>query len=309
MLVGMLSLCCATTYGNGLQIQYHNNKELISQKNFYNPLDKILQKAYNMVKQKIFGGIRTLKDNTIPENIVRLIVEAVQSAVGDDIREDIVKNRLQTTNSVPSRIWDLINRNLTETLQTQECSVYRASRGPWGMHVVFEPNTKYIVTFMREKRFSQLVKDQRKRKKMHYLDMLADYFNRDLSALYHQLSLFPHEFSDEDRLEEHIQNLLRNLGSNSEIVKNHMLVLFDTSRFELVSVRMVMLTPSLEIAVEEDWSKYISRHESLIVETVDNSNSPAAQPNRGLKLKGRAIERQKNKPKRKQNDDKKDNQA
>ena len=70
-----------------------------------------------------------------------------------------------------------------------------------------------------------------------------------------------------------------------------------------------MLTPSLEVAIEENWDTYIVRNESLIVETVTEIDSPSNKPNRGLKLKGRAIERQKNKPKRKKNIDEKTNNA
>ena len=250
-----------------------------------------------------------MDNNQIPENVAKLMVQAVQSAVGDDILEDITINRLPTKNSVPSRIWDFINRNLMDSLQTQDCSVCRASRGPWEMLVVFEKNTQYIVTFMREKRFSELVKSQNKRNKMHYLDMLTKYFNRNLSSPYHQLSIFPHFFSDEDRLDEQIQLLLRGLRGDSEIIRNHILVLFDTVGFDLTSVRMVMLTPSLEVAIEENWDTYIVRNESLIVETVTEIDSPSNKPNRGLKLKGRAIERQKNKPKRKKNIDEKTNNA
>ena len=237
------------------------------------------------------------------------MVQAVQSAVGDDIHEDIAVNRLPTKNSIPSRIWDFINRNLIESLQTQDCSVCRASRGPWEMLVVLEKSTRFIVTFMREKRFSELVKSQNKRNKMHYLDMLTLYFNGNVSSPYSQLSIFPHEFNDEDRLDEQIQLLLRDLRGDSEIVRNHILVLFDTVGFELTSIRMVMLTPSLEIAIKEDWNQYIYRNESVIVETVDNSDSPSNKPNRGLKLKGRAIEKRKSKLKQKQNVIEKENDA
>ena len=102
------------------------------------------------------------------------MVQAVQSAVGDDIHEDIAVNRLPTKNSIPSRIWDFINRNLIESLQTQDCSVCRVSRGPWEMLVVLEKSTRFIVTFMREKRFSELVKSQNKRNKMHFLQLNQD---------------------------------------------------------------------------------------------------------------------------------------
>ena len=60
-----------------------------------------------------------------------------------------------------------------------------------------------------------------------------------------------------------------------------------------------MVTPSLEIAqnCEQDLSMYIPTSSSVIVEKVDNPDAPANQPNRGLSLKTKALERKKNKPK------------
>ena len=43
-----------------------------------------------------------MDNNQIPKNIAKLMVQAVQSAVGDDIHEDIAVNRLTTKNSIPS---------------------------------------------------------------------------------------------------------------------------------------------------------------------------------------------------------------
>lgn len=272
-------------------------------------IDKIFKNTYNNVID-IWRCVVHVNKSKIPEDIAKNMVIAIQEAVCDDILEDIAKSKIQTKNSIPARIWDLINRNLIKLLNTQDCSVGKASRGPWEMLVVFEKHTQYVVTFMREKRFSDLVKAQRKRKNMHYLDMLTKHFNSDLTSPYEQLSIISHEFDDENKMQEKIQILLSDLRGNAEIVRHHILVLFDTIGFELVNVRAVMLTPALEIAYEEDWSNHIDKRESLVVSTVDNIESPYNNPNRGLKLKGRAIEKQKkNRPKHKQRKDENKEQA
>ena len=53
----------------------------------------------------------------LPSEIAQIIVSCVENAVGDDIRSDIRRNRLKTTNSVPARIWDLMNTNLIDSLE------------------------------------------------------------------------------------------------------------------------------------------------------------------------------------------------
>ena len=89
-----------------------------------------------------------------PELITK-IVRCVEDAVGDDILADIRHHDLRTTNSVPSRIWDFLNSNLIKTLETEDCTIAEAHRGPWQMLVIFEKTTQYIFTFMREKRLDR----------------------------------------------------------------------------------------------------------------------------------------------------------
>lgn len=51
-------------------------------------------------------------DMYFPTSFIRKVVGCVESATGDDIREDIQRNNLHTLNSTPARIWDLLNTNL-----------------------------------------------------------------------------------------------------------------------------------------------------------------------------------------------------
>lgn len=240
-------------------------------------------------------------DISFPSELIAKIVRCVEDAVGDDICADIQRNDLQTKNSVPSRIWDLLNTNIVKTLDTENCTIAKAHRGPWEMLIVFEKTTQCIFTFMREKRFSELRKRQRSRVHMHYIDMLAKQFNKELLADQQQLSFLPHTFSDENRLAELVQTLLHDLEGDADIVRHHVLILFDTIGYQLTHIRAVMVTPTLDIARngEQDWSKYIAASESTVVEKVVDPGAPENQPNRGLTLKPKAVARQKNKPKQK----------
>lgn len=231
-------------------------------------------------------------------DLIAKIVRCVEDAVGDDIQADIQRNDLQTRNSVPSRIWDLLNTNIIKTLDTDDCTIARAHRGPWEMLVIFEKSSQCIFTFMREKRFTDLRKRQRQRKRMHYIDMMAKQFNKDLLADQQQLSIIPQKFSDEERLAELVQTLLLDLGSDADIVRHHVLVLFDTVGYQLTHIRAIMVTPSLDIAQgsEQDWSNYIRVDESTVVEKITNPTAPENQPSRGLSLTAKAMARKKGKP-------------
>jgi hypothetical protein len=151
---------------------------------------------------------------------------------------------------------------------------------------------------MREKRFSELRRMQRNRKHMHYIDMLAIQFNSELLAGQQQLVLFPHNFLDREKLADLVQVMLRDLGSDVSIVRHHVLVLFDTAGYQLTSIRAIMITPNLDVALgcEQNWSKYIMASGSSVVEKVEHPQAHENNPNRGLKLKSKATERKKNKP-------------
>ena len=237
--------------------------------------------------------------NHISEDLARKLVYCVEDAVGDGVREDIQRNDLQTKNSVPARIWDLMNTNIIKMLKTQDCTIAKAHRGPWEMLIIFEKTTQCIFTLMREKRFMEIRKHRTKRANMHYIDVLAKHFNGDLIAEQKQLSFFSHTFNDEDKLVRIVQELLSDLKGDVEVVRNHVLVLFDTAGYQLTHIRAVMVTSDLEIAMgsEQDWSMYISANESAIVEKVDNPDAPKNNPGRGLNFKPKAVARQKNKPK------------
>ena len=112
--------------------------------------------------------------------LIAKMVRCIEDAVGDDIRADIRQHDLQTKNSVPSRIWDLLNTNIIKTLDTEDCTIAKAHRGPWEMLVVYEKTTQCIFTFMREKRFTELRNRQHKRKCMDYIDMIERQVNADV---------------------------------------------------------------------------------------------------------------------------------
>lgn len=240
--------------------------------------------------------------NSFSPELISKIVRCVEDAVGDDIRADIRQHDLQTRNSVPARIWDLLNTNIFRTLDTENCTIAKAHRGPWEMLVVYEKTTQCILTFMREKRFAELRKSQRKRSHMHYIDMLTLQFNKELLADFQQVSLYPHTFSDEERLAELVQTMLEDLGGDAEMVRHHVLVLFDTFGYQLTHIRAVMVTPTLDVAEngEQDWSRYIASDESVIVEKVSDPEAPVNQPNRKLSLTAKAVARQKSRPKQKE---------
>lgn len=233
---------------------------------------------------------------SISNDVKDSIVRSIQDAVGDDILEDIRKNDLFTTNSVPSRIWDFINRNIRSNSDCMLCTVAKAVRKPWQMVVVFDKKSQNIITFMRERRFLEICKNQRNRRSMHYVDLLTRNFNRELIAPCEQLCLTPHRFLDECYLVENVNTMLADLKNEVDLVRHHVMILFETVEYELVSVRAVMLSSSLDIVCEEDWTHMINKRQSVITDTITEPEQVSNNPTMNLQLKPKALNRKKGKP-------------
>ena len=241
----------------------------------------------------------------VPEEIARTMVQCLQEATEDDIREDIHSSGIRTCISVPSRTWDYINTGLLNRLETRNCIVFTKKRGLWELAIVYERSTHCIFTFMREARFRQLQRERKKGGHMHYLDIFGKVLNAELKTDFPQSSFLDDaedECEDEEILQCKLKELLDDLGGEAELVRNHVLVLFEASHFQLTSVRAFMVTPKLEVAQgsEEDWSNYMTIGESVIVEQVEHPDAPANAPARGLQLKDKALKRQKQNVKTKQ---------
>ncbi|WP_195986073.1 DUF5986 family protein [Clostridium sp. D33t1_170424_F3] len=225
-----------------------------------------------------------------------IITQCISDAVGDKIREDVRLHGLRTQNSTPTRIWDLLNTDLCRHFNSPDCMAYTSKRGPWEMILVYEKQSGFLYTFMREKRFAEIRAKVGKRRRMHYVDMLVRHLNSDLKAPIEQLSMFPTHFDDEARLAESIQTLLANLLEDGAIVRRHVLVLFESARFVLTSVRAVMVDTNLNIVSEQNWSSSILVEESVIADQVKEPKDPANTPARGLKLTAKATARKESNP-------------
>lgn len=173
-------------------------------------------------------------------------------------------------------------------------------RGPWELVVVYHPETGFIYTIMRDKRYRELHASIRKRNHMHYVDLLARHLHPDLLSPVGQTELEPVYFSDEDKLAFNVQKLLGNLLAEKAIIKRHVLILFETEGYTLTHIRAIMVDSNLDVVAEQNWTNYIPVQESVITDKVDDPTSPANAPSRGLKLTQKAHEKKKLAKKRKE---------
>lgn len=229
----------------------------------------------------------------ISEDLARIIVKCIEDATGDVIKEDLARSELVYQNSTPHRVWDHIFSLLTRSLDGVGYPIISTNSGPWKFPIIFDRESGNIITIMREKRFSVLRRQQKKRDKLHYIDILTAILNKDLLPQYPQMSLLETPPRDLVEIKKRVDILLQDFAGNVDHVRNHVLILFEARGFNLYSVRAIRVTPNLELAAggEVNLSSLISAKPSIITEKVEKPDAPVNNPTRGLKLKAKALER------------------
>jgi hypothetical protein len=221
-------------------------------------------------------------------SVATVIVQSIADAA-EQVKEEIAQQNFITGNGTPGRFWDFVIKNLCYKLGFVDCMTHVKKRGCWQMVLIYDPKSGYFYTLMREKRYSQLLAEIRKRKNMHYIDILSRYVNADLLAPQAQLCLDPVTFQDEDKLNEKFKDLVQNFLDEESIINRYVLVLFDESQFELHSARAVTVDSNLNIVDQSNWSAYIPVDESVVVSTVSDPHGPANNPTHSLTLRSKSI--------------------
>lgn len=216
------------------------------------------------------------------------IVKSIYDAISDDIKMDIINNGFDTNNGTPTRIWDFINRNIGLSLPTTDFISKPTKRGIWELKPIYDKADGILYTLMREERFSQLVRENRKKASSHYVQALAYQLNQDIDYDENQISLFEDNMSvDEMKIKDIVSRISRDLGVAENVVKNHVLILFSSKGNVLVSVRACVLKGDLTVVDEANWNKYI------VVDNIQSDDTinvdETITPEDSLKFKAKAT--------------------
>lgn len=229
------------------------------------------------------------KHMVLREKQIKDLVRCVFNGIGDDIKQAIMRNKLDrsTMNSYAILIWDIIYRNVLKCFENDsDIIVAFTRRAPWNLIVIYDKQTRNIITLMREERLKQIQKDKNGWK--HYLTQLVTELNKQLE---NQQQTF--DDYDEDYGKQSVQRICGDLSITPDMVNGHSLVLFSSNDYFLHSIRCVRLNRLLEICEEEDWNEYIGAEESLIVDQAEDVTDKHNDPTNGLSLKTKALERKK----------------
>lgn len=226
----------------------------------------------------------------IGDGILQQICLSLQGAIEIDIPQSRAKVDWDVHNQDGTFAW---NEIYTRLLRNKNLATFPSKSSAWEMVFAYDKRTGFLIGFMKEKRFAELQAKQPSRRRMHYIDALAKTFNAELSVAEPQLSWFDKQFEDEEEIGERVANLLQELDSDAEYLSHFAMVLFDSRSDEVLSIRMVLVNPNLEIVAQTKLNSQLHHEVLPIVEMVPAAQTPAQNPGRNLHLKSKAQQRKK----------------
>ncbi|MFS0556364.1 DUF5986 family protein [Brevibacillus sp. 179-C9.3 HS] len=187
------------------------------------------------------------------------MIEAISNAHKNDLQEFLMEYDLETFNSAHFLKWDFTNTNIIRNLQGHRFQCLKVKRGPWKFVLIYDKETMFLYSLMRDKRFSQL-QDRIVREKVHYLDSLANinqgFEGKDNKERFYQPNMFD---MDGGSWEREVQNVLNEMIQNIDgKIKQYVLISFSVERNEVTSVSAYIPTVDLGIAYEENWNEFIT---------------------------------------------------
>lgn len=179
------------------------------------------------------------------------LANGIYQAVTQDMPDIVEENNLPTNVGGGLYRWNFINRNLTsDSLMGFQVSFPK--RGAWKFLVLWDTTSNLSFSIMTEQNLRKLQKSPPMRE--HYLEALVSE-NKDRTPIEGQVCFECVRLEREPTVLEKLRQEL--LHEFTGVIKEHVLILFDYDFTGVTSVRAVLLTPKLEIALSDDWTSYM----------------------------------------------------
>lgn len=208
-----------------------------------------------------------------------IIVQAIQNGL-DKFKEHKITNKTITNMGSTGTKWDMINSECNDALSKLRFDVVICKRGIWELVLIYDKETKYLYTLMKDKRFEELSKVV-SNDKVHYLEALTTVNINASEETYEQVLLIEDFTKDkEEKIEKTVEKLFKNINGK---IERHVLITFTDKNFELYSISASIITPSLQVLLKEDWSQYIQPKYDLGINNSDLLSSDEEDINLTLK--------------------------
>lgn len=229
----------------------------------------------------------------ISSQVIQKVYQCLFQAIGEDYQEAESHLELETHISKPYLIWDFINRNLIRSFSESDVIYSTKKRGMWELLLLFDKNSKMLLSFMKDSRFKEIQKAKRRNRPQYIRALLL--LNQGLQARVKQQRLFV--ITDSEDVNEQLRDLLNSLCANfmepvvSE-VKHHALVVYTSSYGQLTSLKAYVLDTDLDIVAERDLLDITKPILSNQVDQISKDEVKQKQPKLTSKAKQRLKQKE-----------------
>lgn len=186
---------------------------------------------------------------------LRIIVKALEKAVGSDTREYLININMDTNNAIILLRGDFINTNLRNLFAgNEDVELKHFKRFVWTGHLLIERKHKIVITIS-SKSTLQRVRKVNGRKNPYYVQSMCHILNGDLEAPCKQMSISDIEGSEidppfaEEVYEADFGSIVDAAISQGEGYR-HCLVTYEADGFELKSVSIMLLDKDMDTVQE-----------------------------------------------------------
>ena len=181
-------------------------------------------------------------------NVVKLIIKAIENA--DYLYcSYLQEEKFPTNNGSEGAKWNYINREVEKDMEEGRYQIEVLCRGPWKFLGIYDRETRYFYTLMREKNLHSLRKNQNT-KLFHYVNALSR-LNEGLRSMYaveyEQLCLFSDMLYDNEKEET--------LDCS---IERYVLISFDISHGQVTAIKGTVPAVGMNYFKEEDWTDLLN---------------------------------------------------
>lgn len=192
-------------------------------------------------------------------NVVKLIIKAIENA--DYLYcSYLQEEKFPTNNGSKGAKWNYINREVEKDMEEGRYQIEVLCRGPWKFLGIYDRETRYFYTLMREKNLHSLRKNQNT-KLFHYVNALSR-LNEGLRSMYaveyEQLCLFSDMLYDNEK-EETLDWILEKLIAKIDgSIERYVLISFDISHGQVTAIKGTVPAVGMNYFKEEDWTDLLN---------------------------------------------------
>jgi len=237
---------------------------------------------------------------SINEPLLRKIVRAIEKACGEDTREHIQDNRLETNNAVPFLRGDYINDNLRKSVVNDEVMLISFCRSGWSGRIINDTANKVTYNITTKGTLAGIPK-KKGRTIPHYLQSILYTENGDCEGVLKQMTLEDFGvvcFDSQDLLDDYEQIMNGHISTDDNY--RHYIIAYEAEHYEITDISLQFLDKNFDTIAEYSLNEYLKPDFGSLLEPVlmvgsepeEENNRSLISVKSGIKPKLREIEKQ-----------------